>query len=88
MTDGFNGKPFEFNPKCLVISGSLAFGYYYLPHKSDTIFWIIFFGIYVALAWYDAYDMCQYKLSAETLLHPVTSAIKPPVRDGRYQLDE
>ena len=88
MAGGFNGKPFELNGKCLIISGSLAYGYYYLPPKDSKIFWALFFGSYVALAWYDAYDMCQYKLSANTVLHPITASIKPPVdNEGKYSLN-
>lgn len=85
MGGGFNEVPFEINPKCLIISGGLAFGHYYIP-RSSVAFWSIFFGSYVALAWYDSYDMCQYKLSAETILHPLTAAIKPPVdeKTGLY----
>jgi hypothetical protein len=79
MGGGFNNKPFEINSKCLLISGSLAYGYYYLPPKDRLTFWSIFFGSYVALAWYDSYDMCSYKLSANTLLHPLTASIKPKV---------
>jgi hypothetical protein len=87
MAGGFNGKPFEFNAKCLIISGSLAYGYYYLPPKDRLTFWSLFFGSYVALAWYDAYDLCDYKLSANTILHPVTASIKPPVdSEGEYSL--
>jgi hypothetical protein len=79
MAGGFNDKPFELNGKCLLISGGLAYGYYYLPPKDRFTFWSIFFGSYVALAWYDSYDMCNYKLSANTILHPITASIKPAV---------
>ena len=85
MGGGFNDVPFEINGKCLVISGGLAYGYYYLPPKSSLTFWSIFFGSYVALAWYDSYNMCDYKLSANTILHPITAAIKPSV-DADTQL--
>lgn len=84
MGGGFNDVPFEVNAKCLIVSGSLAFGHYYIP-RSSTAFWSIFFGSYVALAWYDSYNMCDYKLSANTILHPLTAAIKPPV-DEETQL--
>lgn len=79
MGKGFNRQPFELNSKCLLISGSLAYGYYYLPPKDRLTFWSIFFGSYVALAWYDSYDMCSYKLSANTILHPLTASVKPKV---------
>lgn len=79
MGKGFNNQPFELNGKCLIISGAMAYGYYYLPPKNSSIFWSIFFGSYVALAWYDSYNMCDYKLSANTILHPITASIKPSV---------
>ena len=85
MAGGFNGKPFEFNAKCLIISGSLAYGYYYMPPKRSDVFWSLFFGSYIALAWYDAYNMCDYKLSANTILHELTAGLKPPVNaEGEY----
>lgn len=88
MAGGFNNKPFEFNAKCLIISGSLAYGYYYLPPKDSKLFWSIFFGSYVLLSWYDAYEMCDYKLSANTFLHPLTADIKPPVdSEGNYSFE-
>lgn len=88
MAGGFNNKPFEFNAKCLIISGSMAYGYYYLPPKDSKLFWALFFGSYVALAWYDAYDMCSYKLSANNILHDLTASIKPPVdSEGNYSFD-
>ena len=88
MGGGFNNKPFELNAKCLIISGSIAYGYYYLPPKDRSIFWALFFGSYVGLAWYDAYEMCDYKLSANTILHEVTASIKPPVdSEGKYSFD-
>ena len=85
MAGGFNGKPFEINAKCLIISGSLAYGYYYMPPKRSDVFWSLFFGSYIALAWYDAYNMCDYKLSANTILHELTAGLKPPVNaEGEY----
>ncbi len=88
MGGGFNNKPFELNPKCLVISGSLAVGYYYMPPKRPEIFLSVLFGSYIALAWYDAYNLCDYKLSANTLIHPLTASFKPPVNSkGQYGFD-
>lgn len=85
MGGGFNDKPFEINAKCLLISGSVAYGYYYLPPKDRLTFWSLFFGSYVALAWYDSYELCDYKLSANNILHNLTASIKPPVdSEGNY----
>lgn len=85
MGKGFNNQPFELNAKCLIISGTMAYGYYNLPPKRDDIYWAIFFGSYIALAWYDSYNLCDYKLSANTILHPLTASLKPPVdSEGNY----
>jgi hypothetical protein len=85
MAGGFNGKPFEFNAKCLIVSGSLAYGYWLMPPKRSDIFWSLMFGSYIALAWYDAYNLCDLKLSANTILHPLTEGLKPPVdAEGNY----
>lgn len=85
MGGGFNDKPFELNAKCLIISGSLAAGYFYLPPKRIEIALGLLFGSYIGLAWYDAYNMCDYKLSANTLIHPLTASLKPPIdSEGNY----
>jgi hypothetical protein len=43
---------------------------------------------YVALAWYDAYEMCDLKLSANTILHPLTAEVKPPIdSQGNYSFE-
>lgn len=89
MGGGFNDKPFELNAKCLIISGSLTAGYFYLPPKRTDIALGILFSSYILLSWYDAYDMCQYKLSANTLIHPLTASLKPPIDSkGNYGFEE
>jgi len=40
---------------------------------------------YVGLAYYDAYELCDLKLSANTILHPLTASVKPPIdSEGNY----
>jgi hypothetical protein len=78
MGGGFNEKPFELNAKCVIISGTLVLGHWLLP-KDIPAYLFIGFGSYIALAYYDSYNMCDYKLSANTILHPITASLKPPV---------
>jgi hypothetical protein len=68
----------EINMKCLYVSGGLIAAHYILP-KDITGALVIGFGSYIALAWYDHYDLCELKLSAATVLHPLTAALKPAV---------
>jgi hypothetical protein len=89
MGGGFNDKPFELNYKCLIISGAIAGGYYLLPPKNSLVAVSLLFGSYIALAWYDAYEMCDYKLSANTIIHPLTADLKPPVdSQDQYSFEE
>ena len=74
----------EINVKCLIVSGGLASAVYYLPKDNDS-FWAVFFASYICLAWYDHYALCDYKLSATTVLHPLTAFIKPAVVNEKYE---
>ena len=78
MGGGFNEKPFELNAKCVIVSGTLVLGHWLLP-KDIPAYLLIGFGSYIALAYYDSYNMCDYKLSANTILHPITASLKPAV---------
>jgi len=75
----FQDRPFEVNPKCLIISGALAGLYWYLPPKNPWVVGGYLVGGYVALAWYDEMYNCDTRLSANTILHDLTAAIKPAV---------
>lgn len=87
MGGGFNEKPFEVNMKCVIVSGGLITAHWLLP-KNIPSYLFIGFGSYIALAWYDAYNMCDYKLSAGTILHPLTASVKPPVdSQGNYSFN-
>ena len=87
MGGGFNGKPFELNMKCLYISGGLAIAHQVLPKNvSGSV--IVMLLSYVGLAYYDAYELCDLKLSANTVLHPLTAMVKPPVDStGHYSFE-
>ena len=84
MAGGFNNQPFEFNLKCLYISGGLAVAHQVLPKGVSGAVMVMILS-YVGLAYYDAYDMCDLKLSANTILHPLTASVKPPIdSEGNY----
>jgi hypothetical protein len=68
----------EINMKCIIVSGGLILGHSILP-KNIPSYLFIGFGSYIALAWYDHYNYCDLKLSAGTILHPLTASLKPPV---------
>lgn len=74
----------EINMKCLYISGGLAVAHQVLP-KQITGAVLVMLLSYVGLAYYDAYELCDLKLSAGTILHPLTASVKPPVdSEGNY----
>jgi len=68
----------EINLKCVIVSGGLITAHWLLP-KNIPSYLFIGFGSYIALAWYDHYNYCDLKLSAKTILHPLTASLKPPV---------
>lgn len=74
----YMAKHKEINVKCLYISGGAVCAHWLLPKNIPT-YVLIGFGTYIGLAWYDHYDMCSLKLSADTILHPFAAALKPPV---------
>ena len=77
----------EVNAKCVIVSGTLVAGHWLLP-KTVPAYLLIGFGSYIALAYYDAYHLCDLKLSAGTVLHPLTAFLKPPVDStGHYSFD-
>lgn len=87
MGGGFNNKPFEFNMKCLYISGGLALAHQVLPKGASGAVTVMILS-YIGLSYYDAYEMCDLKLSANTILHPLTASLKPPVDSkGNYSYE-
>ena len=77
----------EINAKCVVVSGGLILGHWLLP-KNIPSYLFIGFSSYILLAYYDANNYCDLKLSANTILHPLTASLKPPVDStGHYSYD-
>jgi len=74
----FMSKHKELNMKCVYISGGAITAHWLLP-KNISSYVLIGFGTYIGLAWYDHYNYCDLKLSAETILHPFAAGLKPPV---------
>jgi len=88
MGGGFNDKPFELNMKCLYISGGLAVAHQVLPKGVSGAVLVMLLS-YVGLAYYDAYELCDLKLSANTILHNLTASVKPPIdSEGNYSFKE
>jgi hypothetical protein len=77
----------ELNMKCVYISGGAVAAHYFLP-KNIPSYLLIGFSSYILLSYYDAYNYCDLKLSANTILHPLTASLKPPVDSkGKYSFD-
>lgn len=76
-------RPFALNTKCLVISGVLGAGYWFLPQKSVVVLGGVVLGSYIGVAWYDELYNCEDRLRTGVLT-PVTSWAKPEVVGGRY----
>ncbi len=77
----------QINLKCVIVSGGLITAQWLLPKKIPS-YLFIGFGSYIGLAYYDAYNLCDLKLSANTILHPLTASLKPPVDStGHYSYD-
>lgn len=58
----FTTRPFEFNIKCIIVSGVLMAGYWFLPNKNPWMLPAIFIISYVALSWYDVLYNCNSKM--------------------------
>jgi len=78
MAGGVGGRPFAFNTKCLVVSGVLGVGYWYLPKQNWPVLGGILIGSYVGLAWYDELYDCRHKLRVGALT-PLTKWLKPAI---------
>ena len=76
-------RPFALNTKCLVVSGVLGAGYWFLPQKNWFVLGGVVVGSYIGLAWYDELYDCSDRLKVGALT-PLTSWAKPEVVDGRY----
>ena len=78
MAGGVGGRPFAFNTKCLVLSGALGAGYWFLPPKNWYVLGGIVVGSYVGLAWYDELYDCRDRLRVGVLT-PFTKWMKPAI---------
>ncbi len=58
----FTDRPFEANPKCIVIAATAAAAYWWLPHGNALLLPVIFIVVYILLAWYDYLYNCDTKL--------------------------
>lgn len=76
-------RPFALNTKCLIVSGVLGAGYWFLPQKSVVVLGGVVIGSYVGLAWYDELYNCDERLRVGALT-PFTSWMKPAIVDGKY----
>lgn len=63
----YNG-PLTGNAKCVLISISLALGYWFAPPKNKWVLIGILYFTYIAIAWYDAY-LCDRRLTPSYLRH-------------------
>jgi hypothetical protein len=78
----------EINLKCLYIGGGLAVAHEFLPKGVSGAVAVMLLS-YVGIAYYDAYELCDLKLSAGTPLHFLTADVKPPIdSDGNYSFKE
>jgi hypothetical protein len=74
----------EINLKCLYIGGGLAVAHELLPKGVPGAIAVMLLS-YVGIAYYDAYELCDLKLSAGTPLHFLTADVKPPIdSEGNY----
>jgi hypothetical protein len=75
-------RPFALNTKCLIVSGVLGAGYWFLPRKNWFVLGGVVMGSYIALAWYDELYDCDDRLKVGALT-PLTKWAKPTVDPER-----
>jgi hypothetical protein len=81
----FVNQPFYPNPKCLLFSGALMAGYWFLPYRNALLLPVLFVVSYIAMAWYDYFYECSSPLfsgSADLGLSTLDSWGKPQRRGG------
>lgn len=69
----------QLNPKCVLISTALGFGYWLLPPKNSSLFYAILIGSYAGIAWYDEFFDCSDRLSIDSPLGNVFGWMKPEI---------
>jgi hypothetical protein len=84
MAGGFGTRrKLALNTKCLIVSGVLGAGYWFLPQKNYYVLGGIVISSYVGLAWYDELYNCDERLKVG-LLTPITSWVKPEIVGDQY----
>jgi UDP-N-acetylmuramyl pentapeptide phosphotransferase/UDP-N-acetylglucosamine-1-phosphate transferase len=79
----FKDQPFALNPKCIVISLIFAIFYWYMPYRKWYILVFILWVTYIAIAWYDDYYKCKYKM--HPTIFPFGKYIYLPFKPKSYQ---
>ena len=64
------------NWKCLVFTGAVAGGYWFLPRKNKWVLALLLYTPYIVLAWYDYWYKCE-KEYGPTYLAPLYWWAKP-----------
>lgn len=83
----FKNQPFALNLKCIVISILFALCYWYLPYRKWYILLFILWITYIAIAWYDHYYRCKYKMHPTALPFGryIYLWLKPPDYQKEYK---
>jgi len=79
----FPGQPLSLNIKCVVFSALIAGGYWFLPYKNIAVLVALLYFPYLALAWYDYYYKCEYKL--QPTIFPLGRWLYLPFKPKEYK---
>jgi hypothetical protein len=79
----FPGQPLALNLKCVIFSFLIAGGYWYLPQKNLAVLVALLYFPYLALAWYDYYYQCNYKL--QPTIFPLGRWLYLPFKPQEYK---
>lgn len=79
----YKSQPFALNPKCIVISIIFALFYWFTPYRKWYILVFILWVTYIAIAWYDHFYHCKYKL--HPTIFPFGKYIYLPFKPKAYQ---
>jgi hypothetical protein len=79
----FPGKPFTPNPKCVILSLVLTFGYWVSPKKNAVVAMVMLFVTYIFIAWYDYAYNCDPMIYSNS----IQSALKP-TKEPELQLKQ
>lgn len=79
----YEGRPFAFNPKCIVFTAAVAGGYWFLPPRSWWALAVLLWLPYVAMAWYDEFYNCSDKM--QPTIVPFGRTLFLPFKPAAYQ---